>query len=86
VLGWRSNRPRQFVYKLTDGSYESGYLFLVGQHREVALSSRLRTIEQLARDLGRELERARDGSKIPHALADAIRTEINVVIRVLNDE
>jgi hypothetical protein len=55
------------------------------ERREVSINTRLRSVEQLARDLRLELTRhLTHDSKVPHAMAGQIKAEIDVVIRILN--
>jgi predicted component of type VI protein secretion system len=54
--------------------------------REAALTTRLERIEQLARDLVRDLSRTHDdeSSAVHHAMADTIKVEIEAVVHALN--
>jgi hypothetical protein len=58
----------------------------VPRRRAIANGVRLERIEQLARDLGRDLARrsTRPTPPVHHCMADAIQTEIAAVIRALN--
>jgi hypothetical protein len=70
---------------LTDGIYSHRYAVAVPRRSQpFALADRLERARQLADDLTRELVRANGGgAPASRAMADAIKREVEVVLRAL---